>query len=795
MTQDEALTVLKTGANVFLTGEPGSGKTHTVNAYVKWLKEHGIEPAITASTGIAATHIGGLTIHSWSGIGIKRTLDEQDLDKIAQNERIAKRVLATQILIIDEVSMLGGETLLMVDAVCREIRKDHRPFGGMQVVLVGDFFQLPPVSKESEWERQKSGNLWEEARPGRFAFSGEAWARLDPLVCYLSEQHRQEDATFLAILTAIRHGEVSDDHREALASRAASGVARTGIPRLFSHNAHVDRVNDDELGKITTMARTYQMRREGSERVIETLVKGCLSPEVLTLKVGARVMCTKNNFAERFVNGTLGTVTGFDEASGYPRITTLGGATLVVEPMTWGIEEGGRMVASITQVPLRLAWAMTIHKSQGMSLDAAHMDLTQTFEYGQGYVALSRVRTLEGLVLDGMNERALEVDPEVATRDIDFRERSDETTAAFAELKPDELRQMHENFIKSCGGTLNTVKKVTKHAKGMRKKAIVAATLVLTLLPISPVHAEEPADGSASSMGAVPAPAVSEARATTSDAGLPANEVATATPGAALPRPASTPTPTSTPEENLQVVDKPAPLPTPTEPSGATSMLVVIGVALASLIGAYGLAKAMQGSKSKKGIDRCAPIKAALAAEKSALQALEAQFSLQQSAVEMLKKKIEDMVNDKLYAAEDSIVEGAGKVHETVDTIKERYEQAAGAYEKLKALREASRTKVKTLEQSYATCMSTPGAASAPGTGIAVAIPTGGKLLRFEQALVPLVLKGERTFTQELADESDAEEGDEVDCVNIDTDEKFCKVVVTKVENQHPHKIITFKLK
>ncbi len=147
MTQDQALNILKTGANVFLTGEPGAGKTHTINNFVNYLRACDVEPAITASTGIAATHIGGMTIHSWSGIGIKTKLDKYELDKIASSEYIAKRIGRTRVLIIDEISMLSTNMLDMVDMVCREIKQNSEPFGGIQIVLVGDFFQLPPITK------------------------------------------------------------------------------------------------------------------------------------------------------------------------------------------------------------------------------------------------------------------------------------------------------------------------------------------------------------------------------------------------------------------------------------------------------------------------------------------------------------------------------------------------------------------------------------------------------------------------------------------------------------------------
>ncbi|TSC67599.1 MAG: ATPase AAA [Parcubacteria group bacterium Gr01-1014_66] len=187
MTQDEALKILKTGANIFLTGEPGSGKTHTINAYVAWLRERGIEPAVTASTGIAATHIGGYTIHSWSGIGVRKNLSDYDLDTIARNKRITRRVLQARALIIDEISMLSANTLSMVDTACRGIRHNQKPFGGLQVVLVGDFFQLPPVNRREHETEQQAFSLGDKQR--QFAFASPAWKALNPLVCYLSEQH------------------------------------------------------------------------------------------------------------------------------------------------------------------------------------------------------------------------------------------------------------------------------------------------------------------------------------------------------------------------------------------------------------------------------------------------------------------------------------------------------------------------------------------------------------------------------------------------------------------------------
>ena len=220
MTQAEALTILKTGANVFLTGEPGAGKSHTVNEFTHWLREHGVEPAITASTGIAATHIGGLTIHSWAGIGIKRTLSQYDLDRIASTEHVVKRMRRTKILIIDEVSMLSPDTLAMLDAVCREVFASAKAFGGLQVVFVGDFFQLPPIiARDATPEVDADGMFQVGAEVPRFAYSSAAWKRANPIVCYLTEQHRQESGAFLGVLSAIRRNQFGQSHMEHIESR------------------------------------------------------------------------------------------------------------------------------------------------------------------------------------------------------------------------------------------------------------------------------------------------------------------------------------------------------------------------------------------------------------------------------------------------------------------------------------------------------------------------------------------------------------------------------------------------
>lgn len=457
MTQADALTILKTGANVFLTGEPGSGKTHTVNDYVSYLRTHGIEPAITASTGIAATHIHGQTIHSWSGIGIRKSLSAYEFDHIATTESTVRRIRNTTTLIIDEISMIDAATLDLVDVVCREIRQRNEPFGGIQIVLVGDFFQLPPVTRGGE--------------SVHFAFESGVWHRMRPIICYLTEQHRQSDDVFLRLLSAIRkntYGVLHHEHleRRRIVDREAldnlDGIKQ--LTRLFAHNIDVDAINSRELEKLPGETAQFTMSNKGSVGLVATLQKGCLSPENLLLKVGAVVMCTKNNREKQYVNGTLGVVTGFEVGTHYPIITTRDKRTITIEPVDWNIEDRGKVKACITQIPLRLAWAITIHKSQGMSLDAALMDLSQVFEYGQGYVALSRVRSLSGLHITGWNQQTFLVHPRILIEDTVFEKLSQTAEETFASMPTERIIGMHHNFILASGGVVEEKNK--KSSKG-----------------------------------------------------------------------------------------------------------------------------------------------------------------------------------------------------------------------------------------------------------------------------------------------------------------------------------------
>lgn len=453
MTQEEALDILKIGHNVFLTGSPGSGKTHTINEYVAYLRSHDIEPAITASTGISATHIGGLTIHSWSGIGIKNTLNKHDLKKIASTNYITRRIKRAKVLIIDEVSMLSPGTFSMIDAVCRQIKDNTKSFGGIQIVSVGDFFQLPPISKkEAKGDLQMA--LIEESA-SRFAYESLAWEKAKFTVCYLTEQHRQDDGNFLDVLSAIRRNEFNNNHLHHIKARKINyDLAPATAPKLFSYNADVNRINNEILDTLSGQPKIFNMHSEGPEPPVLALKKGCLSPDALCLKTGASVMFTKNNPKEGFVNGTLGTVEGFAEHTSEPIVKTRDGKRITVDAMDWTMQENGKVRAKISQFPLRLAWAITVHKSQGMSLDEAVMDLGNVFEFGQGYVALSRVRRLSGLYLLGWNDSAFKVHPEVLEKDLKFQAESKEAMHALGAITRSNIKKIGEQFILACDGKI-----------------------------------------------------------------------------------------------------------------------------------------------------------------------------------------------------------------------------------------------------------------------------------------------------------------------------------------------------
>lgn len=465
MDQQTALNIMKAGHSVFLTGSAGAGKTWLLNAFIRDLRKRKVPVAITASTGIAATHMNGMTIHSFCGIGRNTELSSAQLKSLMDRAYLKRGMNKAEVLIIDEVSMLHRKQLDLAERVISLMRNSIEPFGGLQVVFCGDFFQLPPVSTEREESKEK------------FAFMADSWRRLNPKVCYLDQQFRQKDDDGLnQILNEIRQGNVSRESKQILLqSRADLGDEPM---RLYSHNWDVDHFNQQRLEALPGKTTRFKAEGKGNEKLLEVMKKSILAHEEIELKPGARVVMLKNSFDKGYVNGSMGTVIHFDKEEGWPVVRLDRGPVITVEPEEWSMEnEKGGKLATYMQLPLRLAWAITVHKSQGMTLDAAELDLGKCFEPGQGYVALSRLRSLEGLHLKAFNGRALEIDPLALEADQYFREQSSQAEIAFAHLgqsrgharekgrfsaskreKPDTYT-LTENLIRE-GKTLNEIAKI-----------------------------------------------------------------------------------------------------------------------------------------------------------------------------------------------------------------------------------------------------------------------------------------------------------------------------------------------
>lgn len=444
MTQEQAFKIMKTGVNVYLTGSAGSGKTFLLNKYIVYLAEHDIACAVTASTGIAATHMNGMTIHSWSGIGIRNFLDEKGFEQLEEKKYLWKRFEKARVLIIDEISMLHASQLDMVEKVCRRFKRNNKPFGGLQIILSGDFFQLPPINTQND--NNLSGMI----------FNSASWQILNPAICYIEEQHRQIDDTLSEILNTIRENRIEEKHFNLLKDRVGANLkGGAKATKLYTHNVNVDEINNVELSLIQDKERIFIMTSSGPEALVDILKKSCLAHEKLKLKIGAEIMCIKNNFEAGYVNGSRGKIIGFEEESGNPIIELYNGRKINLKPEIWAIEEDGKIKASLSQIPLRLAWAITIHKSQGMSLDNALIDLSRTFSYGMGYVALSRVRTLDGISLVGFNIDSLKVDPRVLEFDLELKNESFHNELMFKKLDKNAQQKLEEDFINKMGGKIH----------------------------------------------------------------------------------------------------------------------------------------------------------------------------------------------------------------------------------------------------------------------------------------------------------------------------------------------------
>lgn len=459
MKQEIAFKILCSGENVFLTGSAGTGKTFVINQYIQYLRERGIEPAIVAPTGIAASHIGGKTIHSFFSVGIREYIDDYYLRWMKRQTFLDKRMKNMKVLIIDEISMVSPELFFSMDRILRAFKDEEKPFGGVQVVLSGDFFQLPPVAKTP--------------RELKFVWQTQLWQEANLKICYLKEKFRQEENNQLInILDEIRSGEVSEESMEIFRTRYKKKLANDfTITKLYTHNVDVNKINDGELDKLSGKAFVFEAETKGSKQNIEKIFKSSLVSQEVKLKTGATIIFIKNNYEKDYINGTLGKIIGFQNKTNFPIVEVFDGRKIIATPEEWLWEDDkGKIKAIVKQLPIKLAWALTIHKSQGMTLDAAEIDLSKTFEIGQGYVALSRIKSIEGLRLMGLNDIALQVDRLVLEKDSFLKEESHFNFRKFQEITEVEFVEISEQFIIKIGGEKISQKTNSKKQAASKKE-------------------------------------------------------------------------------------------------------------------------------------------------------------------------------------------------------------------------------------------------------------------------------------------------------------------------------------
>ncbi|AFY03128.1 ATP-dependent DNA helicase Pif1 [Bdellovibrio bacteriovorus] len=393
--QSSALDLLRSGENVFLTGGAGSGKSFLIRQFMRELDPK--EMPILASTGAAAVLLGGRTFHSFFGLGIMEGGADATYERASKDKRLMSRLRKVEGVIIDEISMIPGQALMIAEALSQRARESKLPWGGMRVIAVGDFAQLPPVTHTGQRDWCFLNGVWEVS-----GFQ----------TVMLSHNQRVSDNLFLDVLSDVRHGKVTERVREFLNEHVQDHDEDDPGTRLFPRKINAEKFNERKLAEIDETEVVIESIYSGSERHIETLKKASPIAEKLILKIGCQVMFLQNDPQRRWVNGTRGSVV--DITADQITVRKDRGREVQVSKSSFAIQDAeGNIMAQVEQFPLTLAYATTIHKSQGATLDDLWCDLSQLWEPGQAYVALSRLRSAKGLHLIGWNPRSIIVDPKV----------------------------------------------------------------------------------------------------------------------------------------------------------------------------------------------------------------------------------------------------------------------------------------------------------------------------------------------------------------------------------------------
>jgi ATP-dependent DNA helicase PIF1 len=419
--QQEAYDLVAQGKSICLTGPGGSGKSFIIN-YIIQNQGTFRKVAVTALTGIASTYIKGMTLHSWGSVSVQAN-KEKNLAQILQDPDVVGRWASTDLLIVDEVSMMSAELLNKLDFLGRKIRKKEEPLGGLQVVFSGDFYQLPPIGTNE-----------------RYCFESATWSSLINKTFCLQKIIRQSEPELQLVLNEIRQGIISTRGKELLNSRLISNLVMTeGSVKptlIYPHKQKVNEINQQQLDlliqqnigekvhryyfkdetKIKTFLNASARGKNISPAELEEyLDQHCQAEKELQLIRGAQVMLTVNlDVVRGLVNGLTGIVVGFDTSFDIeiPIVQFHNGLKEVIKPFTWAPDHP-RYLLKRTQIPLILAWAITVHRSQGATLACVRADLREAFGPGMAYVILSRITSLSGLYLEGINYSKIKSDSRV----------------------------------------------------------------------------------------------------------------------------------------------------------------------------------------------------------------------------------------------------------------------------------------------------------------------------------------------------------------------------------------------
>ncbi len=476
---------LRNGDNVFVTGHAGTGKSYILRKLKEKYKKN---LTITSTTGIAAVNVKGQTLHSWAGVGLCRNTIAATVEKIKTRSTQCRQIKNCKMLAIDEISMLNVETFEYVNEVLKQIRENDAPFGGIQVIFIGDFFQLPPVEKGDVGADGQKGsaatgrngqrltNIDADSIKRKYCFETGLWQDLNLKNVVLKKNYRQNEEKFINALSNMRINRLNDEDIELFSTRSVtSDTSGTNILHIFSTNEEANNYNSVKFNALERKVTVFNSKdgvyrgkelvfedfNQREEMILEIFNKSCRADKEIALKIGCKVMLLVNmDFDKGLINGACGTVQKFNNDT--INITFDNGVNANIPLHEFEYYYNDAVVAVRRQYPLKLAYGITIHKSQGMTLNKLVVDCKRIFERGQVYVAMSRVKSLDGLYLKSFDPEKVLCDEKVA----EFYEQLEESPAlnlpdeprsfgrpkSYDDSSDTEIKALAADFVKEYDG-------------------------------------------------------------------------------------------------------------------------------------------------------------------------------------------------------------------------------------------------------------------------------------------------------------------------------------------------------